>query len=407
MKDISPELLRDIQDTYSKLLDENTVIAGIKKKIESKTINYDDAFDYACQAGEAYAEALKKVLNSEVLPDGKMYWNIAQSVVKPTLEDMYDKVADVAQITQKQLNEAANIGIKALRVTNKEDRIEGLLNRLACEETYDDISWILDRPVVTMAQSVIDDSVKINSEFQYKAGLKPKIIRTAAGGCCKWCTARAGVFVYPDVPKDIYRRHENCNCTVVYNPGEGKKYQNVWSKEWKNADEKDIIENRKKVGLKESHNLVLRKGTDVTTEYERQKFPGQGKITYGEGYNELIHEDEINFAQLLHNKLGGDITLLNEANIQGVKTPDYIWNGKYWDLKTTSTAKSANSALRHGLKQIKNNPGGVILNYESNNVNLQEVIDEVENRIRQSKKDTYKVDVMIVFNQEIVKIIRY
>ena len=151
----------------------------------------------------------------------------------------------------------------------------------------------------------------------------------------------------------------------------------------------------------------MRKGTDVTTEYERQKFPGQGKITYGEGYNELIHEDEINFAQLLHNKLGGDITLLNEANIQGVKTPDYIWNGKYWDLKTTSTAKSANSALRHGLKQIKNNPGGVILNYESNNVNLQEVIDEVENRIRQSKKDTYKVDVMIVFNQEIVKIIRY
>ena len=407
MKDISPELLRDIQDTYSKLLEENTVIAGIKKKIESKTINYNDAFEYACQSGEVYAAAFKKVLNSDVLPDGKMYWNIAQSVVKPTLEDMYDKVADVAQITQKQLNEAANIGIKALRVTNKEDRIEGLLNRLASEEMYDDISWILDRPVVTMAQSVIDDSVKINSEFQYKAGMKPKIIRTAAGGCCKWCTARAGIFIYPDVPNDIYRRHENCNCTVVYNPGEGKKYQNVWSKEWKNADEKDIIENRKKVGLKESHNLVLRKGTDVTTEYERQKFPGQGKITYGEGYNELIHEDEINFAQLLHNKLGGDITLLNEANIQGVKTPDYIWNGKYWDLKTTSTAKSANSALRHGLKQIKNNPGGVILNYESNNVNLQEVIDEVENRIRQSKKDTYKVDVMFVFNQEIVKIIRY
>lgn len=252
MKDISPELLRDIQDTYSKLLEKNTVIAGIKKKIESKTINYNDAFEYACQSGEAYAAAFKKVLNSEALPDGKMYWNIAQSVVKPTLEEMYDKVADVAQITQKQLNEAANIGIKALRVTNKEDRIEGLLNRLASEETYDDISWILDRPVVTMAQSVIDDSVKINSEFQYKAGMKPKIIRTAAGGCCKWCTARAGIFIYPDVPKDIYRRHENCNCTVVYNPGEGKKYQNVWSKEWKNAEEYDKIEKRKQIGLSQN-----------------------------------------------------------------------------------------------------------------------------------------------------------
>lgn len=42
-------------------------------------------------------------------------------------------------------------------------------------------------------------------------------------------------------------RDADGNCTVVYNPGEGKKYQNVWSKEWKNADENDKINNRKKL----------------------------------------------------------------------------------------------------------------------------------------------------------------
>lgn len=298
MKDISPELLRDIQDTYSKLLEENTVIAGIKKKIESKTINYNDAFEYACQSGEAYAAAFKKVLNSEALPDGKMYWNIAQSVVKPTLEDMYDKVADVAQITQKQLNEAANIGIKALRVTNKEDRIEGLLNRLASEGTYDDISWILDRPIVTMAQSVIDDSVKINSEFQYKAGMKPKIIRTAAGGCCKWCTARAGIFIYPDVPKDIYRRHENCNCTVVYNPGEGKKYQNVYKKTWMSKEDYDKINIRKTVGLKDSKvNLQLQFFGDEEKQFGKKV----GKHAVDFGLNPSIESDREKFRNIIKN----------------------------------------------------------------------------------------------------------
>lgn len=407
MKDISPELLRDIQDTYSKLLEKNNVIAGIKKKIKNKTINYYDALEYARLTGEAYASAFKVVLSSDVLPDGKMYWNIAQSVVRPTLEDMYDKASNIAQITQKQLNEAAGIGIKAIKVTNREERIEGLLNRLASEENYDDVSWILDRPVVTMAQSVIDDSVKINSQFQYKAGMKPKIIRTAAGGCCKWCTVRAGVFIYPDVPDDVYRRHENCNCSVVYNPGDGKKYQDVHKKTWLTKEDYEKINIRKTVGLNENDNVTLIKGKDVTEEYKHQKFPRQGKIISENGYDELMHEDEIKFAQLLHNQLGGDITLLNEANRQGVKTPDYIWNGKYWDLKTTSTAKAANSAIRHGLKQIINNPGGIILNYKNNNVNLQEVIDQVENRIRQSKKNTDYVDIMIVLNQKIVKIIRY
>ena len=30
-------------------------------------------------------------------------------------------------------------------------------------------------------------------------------------------------------PKDVYRRHDNCSCTVVYESGRGK--QNVWSKQ--------------------------------------------------------------------------------------------------------------------------------------------------------------------------------
>ena len=37
-----------------------------------------------------------------------------------------------------------------------------------------------------------------------------------------------GEYEYPDVPKDVYRRHENCDCTVEYISA-GKR-QDVWTK---------------------------------------------------------------------------------------------------------------------------------------------------------------------------------
>lgn len=94
--------------------------------------------------------------------------------------------------------------------------------------------------------------------------------------------------------------------------------------------------------------------------------------------------------------------MLPEANVNNVKTADYIWNGKYWDLKSTSTEKSANSAIRHGLQQIKENPGGIILNYRDNKIAIDEVI---EKRMKWSKLE--QVDIMIVSKNKIEKILRY
>lgn len=407
MEDIVPELLKKIRSEFISAIGQSSELKDIEEKIAKGTATYAEANQYAVEAGNILARAYKNNISSEILPDGKMYYNIADRVIGTTMKEDYDLISDVSMRIQKDLNEAAGIGLNAVAPGMNEDRISGIINRVSAAENYDDVAWILQEPVVNYSQSIVDETIKANAEFHAKAGLTAKIVRRLAGGCCEWCSHLAGTYSYPDVPKDVYRRHLNCHCTVEYTPAKGHKSQNVWTKKWKSTDEKDIIESRKKVGLKESHNLVLKKGTDVTTEYEHQKFPGQGKITYGDGYDELLHKDEIEFAQWLHNRLGGDITLVNEANIQDVKTPDYIWNGKYWDLKTTSTAKSANSALRHGLKQIKNNPGGVILNYQNMDVNLQDVVNEVENRMRQSKRDLCQVDVMIVFNQEIAKIIRY
>ena len=96
-------------------------------------------------------------------------------------------------------------------------------------------------------QSVVSDSVKANADFQHKAGLSPKIIRKSDGNCCEWCSKLAGVYDYP-CDSTVYKRHNNCNCTVEYNPGTGK-VQNVHTKALRDQTDRDILEMRKSVGL--------------------------------------------------------------------------------------------------------------------------------------------------------------
>ncbi len=101
----------------------------------------------------------------------------------------------------------------------------------------------------------MDNTIKANSELQYKAGLRPKIIRKEAGNCCDWCKEVVGVYEYPDVPKDVWRRNRFCRCTVDYLPGDGRK-QDIWSKQWIDVDKDDKINSRKRIALVEHSSSI-------------------------------------------------------------------------------------------------------------------------------------------------------
>ena len=59
----------------------------------------------------------------------------------------------------------------------------------------------------------------------------------AAAKCCEWCTRMAGRYRYGEEPEDVYRRHDNCSCTVTYESG--RQRQDVWSKRTWEAPDKD------------------------------------------------------------------------------------------------------------------------------------------------------------------------
>lgn len=248
MEDVAPELLKMICAEFDGAVKQSSTLKGVEEKILKGTATYAEANQYAIEVGKILANTYKNNISSAVLPDGKLYYNIADRIISPTMRNNFDLISKVSAQIQKILNDNAGIGINAIQPDMNMDRVEGIVNRVSNAENYDDVSWILQEPIVNFSQSIVDAFVKENSEFQGRAGLSPKIVRKLAGGCCEWCSRIAGTYTYPDVPDDVYRRHQRCKCTVEYDPGTGKR-QNVHTKEWHRQEKDDIINERKILGL--------------------------------------------------------------------------------------------------------------------------------------------------------------
>lgn len=249
MEDIAPKLLEEIQKDFQKRFDKSQIIASLYERVRDGTTTYIEAHEYAIEVGNILAEAYQNNLSSSVLPEGRLYYNIAKRIIEPTMINNYDVITDVTQQVQTTLNQSANIGIKAIKPELNQDRIEGIIDKVSDAIDFEEVAWLLDEPIKNFSQSIVDDSIRANAEFQAKAGLTPIIIRKVAGNCCDWCKAVAGTYTYPDdVPKDVYRRHQRCRCVVDYNPGKGK-VQNVHTKQWRSEEERDKIEARKTIGI--------------------------------------------------------------------------------------------------------------------------------------------------------------
>ena len=137
-------------------------------------------------------------------------------------------------------------------------------------------------------------------------------------------------------------------------------------------------------------------GRNVWSEYNRKKSPGTGTVDFEKGYAFEKHKAETDFSQWLHETLGGDVLLLNDqGKADGIKTPDYLWRGEQWELKSTSTISSVNDAIKRGLKQITSGSGGLILDFGENNIpSIEELKSAIDKRMRWHKKKS--VDIMIV-----------
>lgn len=277
MHDILPELLNAVEKAYQVNIEQDETVKRLLKELKSGAADYEKASDYAEHLGDALAKAFQAQISADTLPDGRMYYNIADRLVNATFHDNYSHIASYCKETQKSLNKVAGIGLKVQVPEFNQNRADGIIERLSEAENYDDIRWILDEPVTNFAMAIVDDYIKANADFQYKAGLSPKIVRTTNGKCCAWCDRLAGTYDYKDVKKtgnDVFRRHRHCRCKTVYDPADGKTVTDVWTKkeEYRGLAQ-DSNKIKKRVKFNGEKPRIIKKEPIFTKKFKR----GSGK----------------------------------------------------------------------------------------------------------------------------------
>lgn len=221
MADIAPDMLEAIRAQFNYRMQTDPLIKQLGDVFAAGGGTYEQVNEFAIRTGEILSGAYLMYISEAELPGGRMWYNIADKVLRPTLQDNFRVVADAAERVQSSLNAAAGVGLKAIRPLEPADRIQNLIQKVSDYERFGDGEWLLQEPIVNLSQSVVDDAIKRNLDFQGGVGMKARVKRMVVGGCCDWCRAVAGDYEYPDVPAEVWQRHERCRCIIDYTPRKG------------------------------------------------------------------------------------------------------------------------------------------------------------------------------------------
>lgn len=128
--DIVPELYEKIQADFENRVNRNKEIQNFYRKLKKGTASAEAVSQYARHLGECASKAFEDNISEDVLPEGKMYWNIAERIVKPLIVIIYDRVNEAASKVQAIEDKRAGMNIKSVKAPFPEDRVNALLNRM-------------------------------------------------------------------------------------------------------------------------------------------------------------------------------------------------------------------------------------------------------------------------------------
>lgn len=201
-------------------------------------------FTDSAQCSQILSTILGKELAKHILEIG--IGEGRSEVCQQLLKDHFDKVS--RNFGRAQGNQDRGKGIDLGTVTPEfpAERAKQVSDSLDDPTVSDStIQRRCQGAVTNVAKSMHDDFVKENARVRNDLGLKP-IIERFGSMPCKWCADVAGKYRFGEQPDDIFRRHDNCNCTIIYDTQvlRGKKDENgKRTRTWEEINPKEIEEN--------------------------------------------------------------------------------------------------------------------------------------------------------------------
>lgn len=141
---------------------------------------------------------------------------------------------------------------------------------------------------------------------------------------------------------------------------------------------------------------------DVTNEFVKKAKPGVGSVRYEKGFDFKRHKQEKETAIWLLDTFGGEIVVLKEKYGYRIKSPDFKWNNKFWELKGVSSKTSLDNLIRKSIEQIYDNPGGVIVDLSKNYINMNGLYSILSERLYTKKIS--KIFIIVKRKQKLIKV---
>lgn len=221
---MADEILEKMRGQYEHRFRNDQKLKRIRKKLQNGA-NQAAAQEYAVAAGEILSDVLKENVTADLFGETMPDAATLAGLIIPMMEQNYTHVVSAASASQKYMNSEGNLGMKPIEPEFDRNAAMNIVGRMANYDSFEDAEWLMDEPIRTNSQHIADESLRENAEFQYRSGLKPKIVRTCESDACEWCQMLEGEYDIDEITgKDdpVYQRHNNCQCEITFVPGEGR-----------------------------------------------------------------------------------------------------------------------------------------------------------------------------------------
>lgn len=195
-------------------------LRSIVRRMESGTATFKETSEYS----RIFSEIVGDTLSEHVLSLEER-----EAVANELLRYGYENINSILARVQTDIDRKNRVNIRPQKASFPQERAEQFSHSLTDPTVPDEtIERRANNGTANITMSFHDDYMRENAEFRSNAGLHCYIDRQTNGKCCTWCSDIAGRYDYGNEPQDVYRRHDNCDCTVTYE--NGRQRQDVWSK---------------------------------------------------------------------------------------------------------------------------------------------------------------------------------
>lgn len=205
----------EIPEQLAALLENDTVLRSVREKIRAGTAGFSDTARYTARAAEILGSLLGDSITD--IPQGQR-----EALFTALMRERYDDTFALLEAVQEALDAKQGIHIAPQKADYPEQRVRRAGRKADDPETSEEtLRRIAGAVLPNIALSLHDDYMEKNAQFRTRLGLQCHITRTGGAKCCDWCADAEGRYLYQDRPADIFRRHDNCKCEIIYETQKG------------------------------------------------------------------------------------------------------------------------------------------------------------------------------------------